>query len=92
MMHMDALVFYKLLSASLEIRCLKYSKCTCMLPYNVYHDFCNQLFYESLQSFSYKKKLNMQKMCWLLCTVYILSQKLRNTNFKSFRFASFWVM
>lgn len=55
MMQMDALVFYKLLSASLEITCLKYSKWTSMLPYNVYHDFRNKLFYESLQSFSYKK-------------------------------------
>lgn len=38
---MDVLVFYKLFSVFLEIRCLKYSKCICMLFYNVYYDFCN---------------------------------------------------
>lgn len=74
MMQMDALVFYKLLSASLEIRCLKYSKCTCMLPYNVYHDFCNQLFYESLQSFSYKKTKYAENVLAIVYCLYFITK------------------
>lgn len=76
MMQMDALVFYKLLSASLEIRCLKYSKCTCTVCYLTMYImiFATSYFMNLCSHFHIKKTKYAENVLAIVYCLYFITK------------------